>query len=224
MKLESTLKILIVLALSFTLISFSGCGSDNKYDMSSLNNDMDDESDFEEYISKAKNSASNESFSQANSYLEKARILGVSSSELSSAKSYVAQKKEAYEERIERERQARLERERQERMAREDLVRKGQENKQRQDSFCYSLSSSSAREACLGNAYSTNNENAKNIILGNCYAIKGSNDTAMTQVCVNGKQGCYSFNNSDVMNACVQCGGSNRWLRTYAAGSLFNCY
>ena len=111
------LKILLLLTLSFTLLGFTACSDDNKYDMSSLNNDMDDESDFNEYISDAKNSASNENFSSAYDYLEKARKLGVSSSELSSAKSYVARQKEAYEERIERERQAKLERERQERMA-----------------------------------------------------------------------------------------------------------
>ena len=119
MKFEYSLKILLLLALSFTLISFSGCGNSNKHSMSSFDHDADDAEDFEEYISKAKNSASNERFSQADSYLEKARKLGVSSSELSNAKSYVAGKERAYEERIERERQAQLERERQERIAQE---------------------------------------------------------------------------------------------------------
>jgi hypothetical protein len=117
MKFKSGLNILLILALSFTLVSFTSCSNDNQYDMSSLDNDMDDADDFEEYISDAKISARNENFSSAYSYLEKARKLGVSRSELSNAKSYVSQKKEAYEEKIERERQARLERERQERMA-----------------------------------------------------------------------------------------------------------
>ncbi len=112
-------KVLLFLAISFTIVSFSACSDDNKYDMSSLNNDMDDESDFEEYIANARRSARNESFSSAYIYLDKARELGVSNSELASAKSYVSSKKEAYEARIERERQARLERERQARMARE---------------------------------------------------------------------------------------------------------
>lgn len=110
---KNTLKFLIYLVLSFTLISLSGCESDNKYDMSSLDNDIDDESDFEEYIASAKRSARNERFSSAYSYLENARKLGVSRSELASAKRYVQNKKEAYEERIERERQGSFKLERQ---------------------------------------------------------------------------------------------------------------
>lgn len=119
MKININTRAIFLVLFSFTLISFTGCSDDNNYDMSSLNNDMDDESDFEEFIADAKRSARNESFSSAYSYLEKARKLGVSNSEYNSAKSYVARKEEAYNERIERERQARLEQERQERMARQ---------------------------------------------------------------------------------------------------------
>jgi len=112
--------LLILLFICFSLISITSCSDNkNKYDMSSLNNDMDDESDFEEFIADAKSSARREHFSSAYSYLEKARKLGVSNSELASAKSYINDKKNAYDARIERERQAKLERERQERLARQ---------------------------------------------------------------------------------------------------------
>jgi len=111
--LKDTFKVLFLMILSFTFLGFTAC-SDNKdkYDMSSLNNDMDDESDFEEYIQNAKHSARNENFSSANRYLEDARRLGVSNRELISAKSYVKNKKNDYDKKIELEKQARLERER----------------------------------------------------------------------------------------------------------------
>ena len=82
MKFENSLKIVLLLALSFTLIGLSGCENGSNRNMSSLDNDADDAEDFDEYITDAKRSASNESFSSAYEYLEKARKLGVSSSEL----------------------------------------------------------------------------------------------------------------------------------------------
>lgn len=108
MKIISSLALSIV--LSFGFVVFSGCES-SSYDMSEIDNDALDAEDFEEYIADAKRSASSENFSAAYSHLEKARKLGVSTSEYSSAKSYVASKEKAYEERIERERQERMARE-----------------------------------------------------------------------------------------------------------------
>jgi hypothetical protein len=94
---------------------------------------------------------------------------------------------------------------------------------EKEKNFCYGLKSEKAKYACLGYAFSTT-ENAKNIILNNCYSLTGTNKEALIQVCTQGKQGCYSFKNSDVVYNCTSCNGSNRWLRTYAAGSSFSCY
>lgn len=90
---------------------------------------------------------------------------------------------------------------------------------------CYQISDSSAREACLGNAYSTDNEDARNIILNNCYSLSDwANKKGLREVCVNGKDGCYSLNDSDAVSACVSCGGSNKWARLYAVGYNMSCY
>jgi hypothetical protein len=193
----------------------------------SLDDDEEDREDVGDYLQSAKSAAKNENFSQAQSLLKKAKSHGVLLDDVKEVQNYIAQKKQAYENRLERERQAKLERERQERERIARLERERTQNNsrvsQQQRSFCFQLKSQNAIQACLGEAYSTN-ENAKNIILGNCYSLKGYNKTALTQVCTQGKQGCYTFNNSDVVHGCVSCGGSNRWLRIYAAGALITCY
>jgi hypothetical protein len=89
---------------------------------------------------------------------------------------------------------------------------------------CYNLDSSD-REACLGNAYSTNNKDARNIILGNCYSLSNyANNNGLRSVCINGKDGCYSLNNSSDISSCVSCNGSNKWARVYATGNKLSCY
>lgn len=94
------------------------------------------------------------------------------------------------------------------------------------DMNCYKINNdSSAIQACLGNAYATDSNDARQIILGNCYSLSDSaNKKGLTQVCVNGKNGCYSLKDSDDTYACTTCNGSNQWLRTYAVGYKMTCY
>ncbi|MCX7544403.1 hypothetical protein [Marinicella gelatinilytica] len=107
-----------------------------------------------------------------------------------------------------------------------------EENKRRARSrdtsndICYQISDNdSAVQACLGNAYSTKSENARNIILGNCYSLDNwANDNGLRSVCVNGKNGCYSLEEKDVVSKCISCNGNNRWARMYAVGYKMSCY
>lgn len=218
-------KITIIFFSILLLFSFTACEKKDKYDMSSLDTQMYDEEDFEEFISDAKNSALNENFSSAYDSLEKARKLGVSSSELSSAKSYVALKKEAYDERIERERQARLERERQEQMASQSA---GSSEGNLRDKCAILAGDFVAYSACMKNesAVFGNNLNAYYAMRGECSYLAGNDDTGLAYLCENpNKNGCIGLKASqDTINACYQCGGSNLWLRVYAAGRVLKCY
>lgn len=93
------------------------------------------------------------------------------------------------------------------------------------DDNCYQISDSSDREACLGNAYSTDDTDARNIILGNCYSLSDwANKKGLREVCVNGRDGCYSVSGGDAVSACVSCDGSNKWARLYAVGYNMSCY
>lgn len=86
--------------------------------------DKFDRIDSLDYVSKAKEKANNEQFSQSYELLKKASSLGLSSSEYKDVEKYIEEKKKSYEARLERERlekerkeRARLEKEQQERLA-----------------------------------------------------------------------------------------------------------
>jgi len=216
MHIKLIIKILLIFALSLVAINFNACSDNkNKYDMSSLNADMDDESDFEEYIADAKHSARNENFSLAYNYLEKAKKLGMSSSELASARDYVSSKEEAYKERIERERQ--------ESISSSDINEGNLQNR-----CAILIDNFTAYKACMKDesAVFGLNLNAYYAMRGECTSLAGNDDTGLSYLCQHPNQnGCTGLKASqDTINACYQCGGSNLWLRVYAAGRVLKCY
>lgn len=94
------------------------------------------------------------------------------------------------------------------------------------ESYCYSISDSDARNACLLEPWLTENEDARNIILGNCYVLSNwANDFGLRYVCAEGgKNACSAIDDSDVSYSCYSCNGSRRWAATAAAGHVFQCY
>ncbi len=93
----------------------------------SLNDDEEDAEDVADLLDEAKKAGKSESFSKADSLLKKAKMYGVSSDDTQEASIYVAEKKQARDERLERERKekerlARLKREK-ERLASAERAR-----------------------------------------------------------------------------------------------------
>lgn len=202
---NNTIHLLLLLFLTF---NFSACQNDSHYNVTSLDTEMQDTEDFEEYLSKAKNSANSENFSLAHDYLEKARKLGVSKSQLSKAKQYVANKKEEY-----RERQRRIEQERQRRLA--------MENQNTGDSSSSYYAADDLKNMCLGSSgayksfcYNIDNSDLKNTCLGMtdypdfCYNI-GNSDMKNYCLAASGQYPdfCYNIGDTDLKNACL---GSTR--------------
>jgi len=211
----NVLKILLVVLLGFAIFGLSACSDNkNKYDMSSLNDDMDDENDFEEYIEKARQSAKNEDFSSAYSYLKQARKLGVSNSELSIAKEYVSRQEDIYNEKI-----------RQNSMNQNYSDSAGENLK---DKCAILVDDFVAYSACIGDEESVfgNNLKAYYAIRRECSSLAGIDDRGLSYLCQNpNPNGCVGLKASqDTINACYQCGGSNLWLRVYAAGKVLKCY
>jgi len=109
----------------------------------SLDDDEEDAEDVADLLEEAKRAGRNESFSKADELLKKAKMYGVSGSDVQETEHYVAQKKRAREARLEREckereRLARLKREREERVRRASV----------------------AKSAASGNAHSSNTSNS----------------------------------------------------------------
>jgi len=89
----------------------------------SLDDEEEDAEDVADLLEEAKKAASSESFGRANELLKKAKMYGVSGSEVKETGAYIAKKQRQREERLERERRererlARLKREREERARR----------------------------------------------------------------------------------------------------------
>ncbi|MEN4054211.1 hypothetical protein [Sulfurimonas sp. NWX79] len=209
------MKILFFFILSFIVVSLSACNDNNKnYDMSTLNSDMDDEADFEEYISDAKHSARNENFSVAYDYLEKARKLGVSNSEIVSAKSYIASKERAYKEKMERKRQERMLRQSQNSSSGEGNL---------QTKCAILIDNFTAYKACMKDesAIFGLNLNSYYAMRGECNLLAGNDNTGLSYLCQHpNSSGCIGLKApQETINACYQCGGSNLWLRVYATGT-----
>ncbi len=116
----------------------------------SLDDDEEDAEDVADLLDQAKKAGKSESFSEADTLLKQAKMYGVSTDDTQEASKYVADKKQARDERLERERQAKLKREREERERQARLERqRQQENNARTNygltkSQCYKTSGSYA--------------------------------------------------------------------------------
>ncbi len=93
----------------------------------SLDDDEEDAEDVSDLLEQAKKAGKSESFSEADTLLKKAKMYGVSTDDTQEASKYVSQKKQARDERLERERQAKLKREREERVRQARLERQRQQ-------------------------------------------------------------------------------------------------
>ncbi len=89
----------------------------------SLDDDEEDAEDVADLLEEAKKAGKSESFSKADELLKKAKMYGVSSDDTQEASKYVSQKKQARDERLERERQAKLKRKKEERERQARLAR-----------------------------------------------------------------------------------------------------
>ena len=117
----------------------------------SLDDDEEDAEDVADLLEKAKSAGKSESFGEADALLKKAKMYGVSTDDTQEASSYVAKKKQARDERLERERKekerlARLkrekeERERQARLARQRVQQSAQSRSRYISSLGYCTSS-----------------------------------------------------------------------------------
>lgn len=85
-----------------------------------------------------------------------------------------------------------------------------------------------AYKACMKDesAVFGNNLNAYYAIRRDCQSLAGNDSTGLSYLCQNpNPNGCVGLKASqDTINACYQCGGSNLWLRVYAAGRVLQCY
>lgn len=99
------MKFLLSILILFSFLTFTGC--DDKKDFNSLDIEKLDRMDFDDYMSKAKSNANNENFSSAYDYLNKAKKLGISKSEISDMQNYIEKKETQYNVKIERERESR---------------------------------------------------------------------------------------------------------------------
>ncbi len=93
----------------------------------SLDDDEEDAEDVADLLDEAKRAGKSESFSKADELLKKAKMYGVNTDDTKEASSYVAKKKQAKADRVERERKeqerlARLKREKEERARQARLV------------------------------------------------------------------------------------------------------
>ena len=99
----------------------------------SLDDDEEDDEDVADLLAKAKSAGKSESFSKANALLNEAKMYGVSTDDTKEASAYVAGKKQARNDRLERERKekerlARLKREKAERARQARLARQRQQS------------------------------------------------------------------------------------------------
>ncbi len=137
----------------------------------SLDDDEEDREDVGDYLQSAKSAAKSENFSQAQKLLKKAKSHGVLFDDVKEVQNYIAQKKQAYEDRLERERVARLERERQRASSHSSS------SSSYGVSVCIpSIPRTSESSECRASSASASYENAtvqltKNLI-GGCYDLK----------------------------------------------------
>ena len=122
----------------------------------SLDDDEEDAEDVADLLDEAKKAGKSESFSKADALLKKAKMYGVSTDDTQEASSYVAKKKQARDERLERERKererlARLKREKEERARQARLAR------QRQQSTYGGYSSGGSISLCVPSVPSSQN-------------------------------------------------------------------
>jgi len=122
----------------------------------SLDDDEEDAEDVADLLDQAKKAGKSESFSKANKLLEKAKMYGVSTDDTQEASRYVAGKKQAKDERLERERKekerlARLKREKEKRARQARLARQREQESYSRSytgSNYSSLSGGSQRFSC----------------------------------------------------------------------------
>jgi len=85
-----------------------------------------------------------------------------------------------------------------------------------------------AYSACIGDEESVFGYNLKAYyaIRRECSSLAGIDDRGLSYLCQNpNPNACVGLKASqDTINACYQCGGSNLWLRVYAAGKVLKCY
>jgi hypothetical protein len=131
----------------------------------SLDDEEEDAEDVADLLDRAKKEGKNESFTKANALLEQAKMYGVNKDDTQEASQYVAGKKKAKDDRLERARQARL--------------------AQQSSGGGNYYSSSDMKNMCLAtsgqyeyNCYNIQDGNIKNMCLGvtaypnNCYNIR----------------------------------------------------
>ena len=104
----------------------------------SLDDEEEDAEDVADLLDQAKKEGKSESFTKANALLEQAKMYGVSQDDTQEASKYVAGKKKAKDDRLERERK---EKERLARVKREREERARQARQREQQSYNYSSSS-----------------------------------------------------------------------------------
>lgn len=109
-----------VILLGFLILAVSLVVAPTATYAMSLDDDEEDAEDVADLLEKAKSAGKSESFFEANALLKKAKMYGVSTDDTQEASKYVAQKKQARDDRVEiarkeKERLARLKREKEER-------------------------------------------------------------------------------------------------------------
>lgn len=203
----------------------------------SLDDDEEDTEDVADLLEQAKKAGANESFDTANTLLKKAKMYGVSIDDTKEASNYIAQKKQARDKRLERERKeherlARLKREKEERARQTRLAQQRADNEgDLKDRCAIVIGNNTAYWACTKNigglqGLGDRGLNALFATRKQCNYLAGNDSTGLSYLCSNpNKNGCIGLEASqNTINACYQCGGSNLWLRVYAAGTVLKCY
>lgn len=93
--------------------------------------------------------------------------------------------------------------------------------------ICYQLpTGSDVQTACLGEyPHAISNDNARDLALGRCGGVSGSSFMDdLSYVCSRGVDGCNAIDDNDGAYWCRRCGATNRWLSTYALGTMIQCY
>jgi len=111
----------------------------------SLDDDEEDAEDVSSYLNKAKQSAKDEDFSTANSFLKKAKAFAMLENKVKETERYIDAKKKARDDRVEKERLAKLAKERKEKERLARIAREREES----NSYSYSSSSSSSSSSTL---------------------------------------------------------------------------
>lgn len=162
----------------------------------SLDDEEEDAEDVADLLEQAKKEGKSESFTKANALLEQAKMYGVSQDDTQEASKYVAGKKKAKDDRLERERKEK------ERLTR---VKREREERARQDR---------ERQAYASNGF-------RGISKDDCYKIR---QYAPQRICLKGTGGdaCYGLKNYGLQQVCLKGAGGDACygLKDYASQKI----